>query len=274
MDHPFPAESLPPLRLTRRDALRAAVSCAAWILAGQVPAAEIDYAALIDIAGRQRMLTQRIVKAYCQIGLGVTPDASRVQLHAAVRRFEGQLAELSRRAPAAAARGVLERMDAAWRPFRRAALGPVDRARGRLLATQGDAVLEAAHALVLVLEQAAGTPLARLVNIAGRQRMLSQRLAKLYMLRAWDIEPPGGDDARKAAADEFAGALAALRAAPENTPSIAGELEEIAVQWQWFTAALSRPGDAQHALVVADASEAILDGMDRIVAMYAKVVSR
>ena len=60
-----------------------------------MPAAEINYGAAIDAAGRQRMLSQRIVKAYCQIGLKVVPEVSRSQLTGAVRRFDAQLVELA-----------------------------------------------------------------------------------------------------------------------------------------------------------------------------------
>ena len=45
----------------------------------------------INKAGRQRMLVERIVKTYAQIGLDITPDASRRELHDAVRIFEDQL---------------------------------------------------------------------------------------------------------------------------------------------------------------------------------------
>ena len=34
----------------------------------------------INKAGRQRMLTQRIVKAYCLVGLGVSTEQSKAQL--------------------------------------------------------------------------------------------------------------------------------------------------------------------------------------------------
>jgi hypothetical protein len=255
---------------TRRDALRAAASCAACILAGQVPAAEVDYGALIDMAGRQRMLTQRIVKAYAQVGLGVTPDASHAQLRTAVRRFETQLGELGRRAPVAAARPVLERVDALWRPLRRVVLGPVHREGAQWLAAHDEALLGAAHELVGVLEASAGTALARLVTLAGRQRMLSQRLAKLYMLQTWGIEVAGADDDMATAQRDFAQALATLQQAPENTPAIAQELDAIALQWDWFAAALTVQRETPHALVVADASESILEGMERVAAMYAK----
>ena len=43
-----------------------------------------NMASAINKAGRQRMLTQRIVKAYCQIGLDVRAEEARVQLDKAM----------------------------------------------------------------------------------------------------------------------------------------------------------------------------------------------
>ena len=56
------------------------------LLGGQPASAqEASLAEAVNQAGYQRMLSQRIVKAYCQIGIGVMPDVSRVQLADALK---------------------------------------------------------------------------------------------------------------------------------------------------------------------------------------------
>lgn len=237
-------------------------------------ASSIDYGAAIDTAGRQRMLTQRIVKAYCQVGLQVTPDVSRAQLAEAIKRFDQQLGELTKQAPNAAAHRSLVRVKTLWTPFRRIASGPISRDGARVLFERDDELLLAAHELVLVLQDAAGTPQARLVNISGRQRMLSQRLAKFYMLRAWGIDSSTIREQFDTASHEFAGALATLRSAPENTPAIERELQAVSLQWDWFSSAISLQGAQSFVLVVADASESILNSMDLVTGMYAELARR
>lgn len=258
----------------RAGAARVLLALFALLMTGAGSAATYDYGAAIDTAGRQRMLTQRIVKAYCQVGMQVTPEDSRAQLASAVRRFDSQLATLSKNAPNPAARAALARMSALWTPLRRIATGPVSREGARRLVERDEALLRAAHELVLVLQDAAGTPQAKLVNISGRQRMLSQRMAKLYMLRAYGVDTPAVRDEIDSASNEFAGALSALRAAPENTPQISNELEAVALQWEWFAAAIMLQGAESHALVVAGASESILNSMDLITSLYAEMARR
>ncbi len=255
----------------RRRLLGLSLLSLAVVRAGHAVAAHppVDFGALIDAAGRQRMLTQRIVKAYCQAGLNVATDAARAQLGAAVDRFDRQLARLNRDATTSDVRKATARLAKSWTPFRQEALGPVSREGARRLALQSESLLAAANDIVHLLQHAAGTPQARLVNIAGRQRMLSQRLAKLYLLRTWKIASPGLGEQMDAAAAEFEGALATLRAAPENTPAIATELEAVAMQWEWFRSALELEGAESHPYVVTEASEAILGSMELVTAKYA-----
>lgn len=252
-------------------ALACAGAVAAQPAAGVGP---IDLFTAIDVAGRQRMLSQRIVKAYCQIGLKVTPEASRAQLDDALRLFDRQLAELEKAAPSDAVRQALGRTAALWAPLRRVAAGKVDRDGARWLAQRSEALLQAANEVVNLLQDAAAKPQARLVNIAGRQRLLSQRLAKLYMLRAWRVDSADIRERIDSAANEFSGALALLRAAPEATPQIQAELDAVALQWEWFASAIKLQGTQSFTLIVASASESILHSMDGITALFAEVARR
>lgn len=256
---------------TRRSLLAAAL---ATLLPPARAAGDVDFGWAIDTAGRQRMLSQRVVKAYCQIGLQVAPQVSRLQLEDALGRFDSQLATLEHAVPGTATRNALRRLAALWSPFRALAAGPVSRDGARRLAELDGELLLAAHAVVLTLEQSAGTPRARLVNLAGRQRMLAQRLAKLYMLRVWDVAVADVEEQIERAATEFTEALATLRAAPGNSSAIVRELDAVALQWAWFEGAIALQGAQSYTLVVADASESMLGSMDLVTAMYAELARR
>ncbi len=97
------------------------------------------------------------------------------------------------------------------------------------------------------------------INQSGRQRMLSQRMAKFYQVINWNVAPPE--------------AAAALNAAPNNTAAIRRGLELAGQQWLFFDNALRNPaGPAavpQQATNVATTSERILEVMDGITAQYA-----
>jgi nitrate/nitrite-specific signal transduction histidine kinase len=244
-----------------------------WWLPG-AGAASDDLSVAINKAGRQRMLSQRMVKAYCQVGLGVVPEKSGAQLAAAVELFESQLADLSRIAPDRGARTALTQLRDAWSRTRPVVTGPVTREGAARLIPLGNELLAAAHRVVRALQEAAATSYARLVNVSGRQRMLSQRVAMLYMLRSWRFDSPAIGEEIEIARNEFVGAWEALLEAPENTKEIRARLEDVSAQWASLASALHLEGTESDRLVVAEASESILASMEVITALYASLSHR
>ena len=260
-------------RRTRKIALLSLVSLfLVWL--DFAAAADTPLASAINKSGRQRMLTQRIVKAYTQVGQEVTPQVSRRQLNDAVLLFEAQLLELKKFVPDQRSRESVARLEKLWRPFKAVATGVVSRSGAERLLAMDDELLNAAHELTVALQNRSASSAGRLVNISGRQRMLSQRLAKYYLLRAWGLESPSISREIGSATTEFDGALATLRAAPENTEQIKKELDAIAVQWEWFRSALGLEGAASYGLIVVNASEAILNSMEVVTGLYERLTLR
>ncbi len=188
----------------------------------------------INKAGRQRMLTQRIVKSYCQIGQDIRFDASTQQLKGAIKLFEEQLKQLKEFADNDETKQGLEKVESLWGPVKAIAVGEVKREMAEELRANAEQLLIAAHQVVLLLEKQSGTSKGHLVNIAGRQRMLSQRLGNLYMLSSWGFDDELYSKDFSIANQEFTAALAELMAAPENTPEITNTLERVSGYWDMF----------------------------------------
>ena len=134
--------------------------------------------------------------------------------------------------------------------------------------TQADKMLLAADAATLAMEKHAKTDAVQLVGTAGRQRMLSQRMAKNYTLAAagWDSKALQAQLASDAV--QFQQGLATLAAAPLSTPGIRDELGLGESQWVFFAAALQRKADARSLETVATTSERMLEVMDRLTGLY------
>lgn len=249
--------------------------CLISVFAAAPAGAQEKNAAAVGIAGEQRMLSQRIAKAYAQIGLNVMPETAAGEMQEAIARFEANLERLHEPAAASAQAGrALARLRQTWTGMRGAAAAPVSRPAAIALSHQSLEVLAAADALAQSLEDAAGPGASRLVNMSGRLRMLSQRVVKVYLLLSWGFDAAAVRDEADAAATEFSGRLAALMAQPQNTPEIRSELGEIALQWEWLQTALAAEGALSYRLVVAEAGEAILAATDRVTLHYQQLGSR
>lgn len=225
----------------------------------------------INRAGEQRMLSQRIAKSFSQLGLNVQPFVAKQELDEAIVRFEANLAFLATGVDESTS-AAFEDLRAAWLPFRAAARG-VPRLNGSIwLAHQADEVLHAAERLLRDVQNSSpGLNLGngRLVAQAGRQRMLSQRIVKAYLLLSWGDTSEVTRDELDAAVNEFSGALNNLRGRSENSPAAKQELDEMAQHWEWLQAALAAEGATTYRLIVAEAGDAILQSADRLTRLYA-----
>jgi len=227
----------------------------------------------INQAGRQRMLTQRIVKAYAQELLEVQPLEARQQRDSAIALYDRQLRALKAYAPNTSVKDALALVSKLWESFRAASSGEVSRDGMVRLSTINDEVLRASHQVVLRLTELSSNGVGHLVNIAGRQRMLSQRIAKFYMLRSNGLDSNEVRQAQDQAVREFIAALDELSAAPENTPEINQALREIRRQWTIFEASFRLHDGDYIPLLIALFSEKVLKGMNEITGMYAKLNS-
>ena len=245
------------------------------LVAVVVPARAADLLQAISAAGEQRMLSQRIVKSFCQMGMNIQPLAAKAQLDEALHRFDANIERL--REPAlgsAEASEALLALEDLGRGLRALATGVPSLPAAERLTRQGDSVLIAAERLTRALTSDLAGGQGRLVNLAGRQRMLSQRMAKGYLLTSWGTRSPAIREELESAALEFAGALALLRERPENTPELQRELEDLDLQWEWLRAALASEGAVTYRLIVVESADAILGGAERVTRLYQQLTAR
>ncbi|PIF73944.1 PilJ/NarX-like methyl-accepting chemotaxis transducer [Variovorax sp. 54] len=260
--------------MKRRHFIAAAALTSLTSLTGVSARAQVaDLNDAINKAGRQRMLSQRASKAYLALLQKVEPRSAQQVLDRSIALFEKQLGELKAFAPNATIRGTYDALDGSWNDFKRELTSATPGKDEAAKVVKLDAtVLALANQGTAQYEAASGKPVGRLVNIAGRQRMLSQRMAKFYLAGAMQIDAAGSAAEIARSRAEFLSALEILRNAPEATAQIRQELVLADAQWMFFNRGLQRLEGAgaspAHMSDVFVTSENLLAIMDRVTGLY------
>ena len=238
---------------------------------GQVSRQVIDAARTgeaINRAGQQRMLSQRLVKLYALACSRTDGAAAALLMKESVQRVEDNLAALEADLSAATYGDLIAVARTGWKELR-GLLDAAPRASelGRLDEAD-EAVLQQADALVLALESSGLATRVHVINIAGRQRMLSQRMAKLGLLQSLAADKLALDPLLAQTAGEFERGLATLEQAPLSTPHIRTMLARGEASWQELRTALAGAAQRAGRMKVAGASEELLEVFDRLTEAY------
>jgi len=239
------------------------------------PRKKLSAGALVNLCGRLRVLSQRLATSWAMIATGLPPAKYQVRLRALVGDFERVDKRLDGLALAPQVGERLQAVQAIWPAYREALLGSATPAEAAAVLGLSEKMLEATDAMTKAAELCGETPDAHYVNTAGRNRMISQRVCKLFLFWDWPGCEDLGEPALTESVREFARNLAELQQNSHGVAELALQLKEVDAQWQVFIASLlpdlSRARRTHHARVVFTEGERLLRLMDTTVKLYERL---
>lgn len=227
------------------------------------PAQRLDTPQAIDMAGRLRMLSQRSTKAYLQWGQSIASDSARSQLQESITRYEAHLAALKSFQPNPAVQANLPQLQTLWAQFKALLSGEPNRTGAAALYDANETLQSAAHYLTVSYSNSTGSLLEHLIGMAGRQRMLSQRLAKFYFYRTWELYEAPADMEMHLSRAHFTAVLAQLEAPRHVTPAVQAAATRLRRAWEPYQQALF--ASKEPAAMRAGAQQ-VAEGSERVLA--------
>ncbi|MHA7602203.1 type IV pili methyl-accepting chemotaxis transducer N-terminal domain-containing protein [Alicycliphilus sp. T452] len=235
------------------------------------PAQRLDTPRAIDMAGRLRMLSQRSTRAYLQWGQSIASESARAQLQESVARYEAHLAALKTFLPNTAVQASLPQLQTLWAQFKALLAGEPSRTGAAALYDANETLQSAAHYLTVSYSNSTGSPLEHLIGLAGRQRMLSQRMAKFYFYRTWELHEAPADMEMHLSRAHFTAVLTQLETSRHMTPAAQAAATRVRNAWAPYQQALfaSKEPAAMRAGAgrVAEGSERVLAATEDLVAL-------
>ncbi len=226
----------------------------------------------VNRAGQLRMLSQRLVKLQAlqlllhsesQPGLGAAFQDS-------LQRIDANLALLAKSFSQPEITALVKRAGLTWARLKRMLkrlpkaqdMGAVD--------ALAESLLDDAERLTSLLESTGSAQPLQVLNLAGRQRMLTQRFAKYALLHALRGDGVGQGDSpvMREARDGFEKAQHYLNNIPLSTPAIGHLLASAKLDWQRMLAGVLQAHNATGQQQIFAASEDLLTVFEQLSATY------
>ncbi len=283
------------------------------LLSDLVVAAETEISAdqfgtILNLSGRQRMLTQKMSKEVLLIALDIDHDKNLENLETTSNLFEKTLLGLRNGSeelglPPTSSKRILRQLDKInkyWQPFyarikdiiksKKVTPGDIE-----FIAENNPIILNEMNRCVKLYEKQAtkstlqtNPGLAAAINLAGKQRMLSQKMSKEFLLIAYGYKPDTNQLNMQETASLFDRTLKGLRNGdktldlPETTqPAILDQLAAVEQLWTKFTPVLNIAETESGSNIpreriqqLADLNLPLLKEMNKAVLLYEKEAAK
>lgn len=221
---------------------------------------------------RLEMLAERIAKLHAQVGQGVLAERGRRALPEAMREFDAGLREVKARAAGPEIRDNYLLLGLLWTDYRAWAAKAPTRDNAKKLAERAEEVAWIAAKGARLVHEPGRKGTGRLALDAAHAATLSQRLARLYLMRRWDVKQEASGREIPAVSAELQRTIEKLRSSPHNTPQIETELQAAEGQLRFLLQGGreldGRRVNARALEFVTKSADHLLESMERVVRLY------
>jgi hypothetical protein len=248
--------------------MRALSAAAVFAVALAAAAAHAADAKRATAALRLAPTIERIARLQAQAGQGVMAERSRRALAEATRDFGATLRAALANAQGAEVRDNYVLLSMLWQDYREWVQRPPSRETARKLRERTEEVSWVASKGVRLVNDASPNALGGSALRASQAALFSQRVAKAYLWKRWDIRDEGLERELRDARENVPRALEALAATSDLAPDILAQVESAQTQWRFLSDAVKQldasPGNTRALEHACKAADFILEAMEKV----------
>jgi len=188
----------------------------------------------VNIAGKQRMYTQRMLKDYAMVGMKNTFGNPQEDLTQTINDFDDHLKSLMAYNKDEETAKTLKTVESEWENVKKELLTEPKKENVEKIQIMLDNLLKLADETTKAFAKQTGKKSGEIIDISGRQRMLSQRMAGLYMLKVWGVEDPQFKEKLDESMNLFSSSLDTLEKYDKNTDEIKTLLSNVKRSYRFF----------------------------------------
>jgi len=228
----------------------------------------LDTAVIVNIAGTQQLLSQKIAKEYLYVGKKINTSRARKDLKASIILLKQQHKLLLGYINDEEIINLLDFVKMGTEDLEDTIMKPFSLDNAQLIIDLSESMLEGSEYVLKSIKLKAYTKEVKIVEIASKQRMLAQRIAKYYIAYQSGIRDKNTVQQMKRAVSSFTKLQKGLLKIDINSPQINQKLNKIDRLWKIVYKFYLNIEKGGLPLIVFSTTNEISKEMDKIINLY------
>jgi predicted transcriptional regulator len=190
----------------------------------------VDNKKIIDLAGKQRMLSQTMAKDYFYIGKKINRSKAKKELENSLILFKRTQKNLNNNIKDSEIKNLISFVNMSLSEFESISKEEYNIDNATIILDLSESLLEGSDYIVKALTK--GKSSNHIIDISGKERMLSQRIAKYYIAYQAGIQDDNTLAQMQESVKEFNSILKELMSNKTNTPEINKKLADVNTMWK------------------------------------------